>query len=40
MYVDDIEEESISDHLQAKENISKYDIADFFTKEIKKDFYN
>ncbi len=40
IYVDDIEEENISDHLKAKENISKYEIADFFTNEIKNNFYN
>ncbi|MEO8664633.1 MAG: nucleotidyl transferase AbiEii/AbiGii toxin family protein [Ignavibacteria bacterium] len=38
IYVDDIEEESISDHLAAKENITKHEISDFFTKEVRRNF--
>jgi len=39
IFVDDIKEESISDHLNPTESISKYEIADFFTTEIK-NLYN
>jgi len=39
IFVDDIREKSISDHLKPKEHISKYEIADFFTAEIK-NLYN
>jgi len=39
VFVDDIIEESISDHLNPTENISKYEIADFFTTEIR-NLYN
>ncbi len=38
VYVDDIKEESISDHLSPKENVTKFEIAEFFTKELKKYF--
>lgn len=34
IYVDDISEESIQDHLSPKEIVNKYQIANFFEKEI------
>lgn len=35
-YVDDIKEESILNYLKPKENVTKFDIAVFFTNELKK----
>lgn len=35
-YVDDLKENSISGHLEPKEKVSKIEIAEYFTKEIKK----
>ena len=39
VYVDDLEENEISDHLNPKDTVSKFEIAEYFTEEIKK-FYN
>lgn len=39
-YSDDIEENSIAEHLNPKEEITKIKISEFFTKEIKKKFNN
>ena len=39
VYVDDLNEIEISDHLNPKDKVSKYEIADYFTKEIRKHFY-
>ncbi len=36
LYVDDLKEDKISDHLMPKEIVSKEEIAEFFTNEIKK----
>ncbi|MDQ3020777.1 MAG: nucleotidyl transferase AbiEii/AbiGii toxin family protein [Bacteroidota bacterium] len=35
VYVDDIRDESISNHLKPKDLINKFEISDFFTNEIK-----
>ncbi|MEZ4692188.1 MAG: hypothetical protein R3A12_19340 [Ignavibacteria bacterium] len=36
IYIDDLTEDSIQDHMFPKENVNKKQIADFFTKELKK----
>ena len=38
-YVDDIKEDSIANYLKPKENLTKIEISDYFTKEIKNLFY-
>lgn len=40
IFVEDIKEESISDHLCPEENISKYEIVKFFIREIKNIYNN
>ncbi|MEO8208957.1 MAG: nucleotidyl transferase AbiEii/AbiGii toxin family protein [bacterium] len=35
VYVDDIKENSLSNHLKPKDLVTKFEMADFFTKEIK-----
>ena len=36
VYTDDIPENDIANHLKPKENISKYEIADYFSEELRK----